>query len=377
MSEEVEIENQVILDEPIDMVDEYVSDDNKEQQHEKELDLENQIKEHVNTNDQTEQQQQQEEEEDDEEDDFDDFNEAESQAAEHNKEEEEVEEEDDDDFGDFDDVEYTQQSEQYQQPEHHEPSLPSSIFSNPLEFSNKLDLKLNEIFPTTTTTSKETTTDNINTTILNERSDIIYKQISNMPYLQPTNWIKSNIRHNLLIKLGIPINLDELNTTTTTSITNTNTNSTGIVPISNIENTTRRRSSISVNDIKWNLFNIPKFEELNIDNDLKLSMIQNTNEILTKIELENLQHNSEQFLRDSSNSEIIDDKLNQLMNNYQELIKLSSIWINQIDELKNDFETYENVVQSFIGYSQKLRRDEIFENLKKLKHTKKKKKLWN
>ena len=35
MSEEVEIENQVILDEPIDMVDEYVSDDNKEQQHEK------------------------------------------------------------------------------------------------------------------------------------------------------------------------------------------------------------------------------------------------------------------------------------------------------------------------------------------------------
>lgn len=370
MSEEVEIENQVILDEPIDMVDEYVSDDNKEQQHEKELDLENQIKEHVNTNDQTEQQQQ---EEDDEEDDFDDFNEAEFQAAEHNKEEEE----DDDDFGDFDDVEYTQQSEQYQQPEHHEPSLPSSIFSNPLEFSNKLDLKLNEIFPTTTTTSKETTTDNINTTILNERSDIIYKQISNMPYLQPTNWIKSNIRHNLLIKLGIPINLDELNTTTTTSITNTNTNSTGIVPISNIENTTRRRSSISVNDIKWNLFNIPKFEELNIDNDLKLSMIQNTNEILTKIELENLQHNSEQFLRDSSNSEIIDDKLNQLMNNYQELIKLSSIWINQIDELKNDFETYENVVQSFIGYSQKLRRDEIFENLKKLKHTKKKKKLWN
>ncbi|MCP8716125.1 MAG: hypothetical protein M5E90_01755, partial [Asgard group archaeon] len=86
MSEEVEVENQVILDEPIDIVDEYVSDDNKEQQHEKELDLENQIKEHVNTNDQTEQQQQ---EEDDEEDDFDDFNEAEFQAAEHNKEEEE------------------------------------------------------------------------------------------------------------------------------------------------------------------------------------------------------------------------------------------------------------------------------------------------
>ena len=53
-----------------------------------------------------------------------------------------------------------------------------------------------------------------------------------------------------------------------------------------------------------------------------------------------------------ANSQWIDEKLNKLTSNYNELLTLSSIWINQIDQLHEEFEIYENVIQSFIGYNQ-------------------------
>ena len=175
----------------------------------------------------------------------------------------------------------------------------------------------------------------------------------------------------------------------------------------------QRKSSISINDINWNELNliseIPKFESLNIDDNLKNSLINSTLDKLNQFELDNLYHNltttttttisvttaaegdgssnnnnnnnkSNSSSNDSgstiggghANSQWIDEKLNKLTSNYNELLTLSSIWINQIDQLHEEFEIYENVIQSFIGYNQKLRREEIFENLKKLKKKKKK-----
>ncbi|RCK55267.1 Uncharacterized protein C8E11.05c [Candida viswanathii] len=362
--------SEIVHDDTIDVVDEYLPDDEHEEEESETT------KEHVNNEemDQEElkpEEEPQEEEDDEDEDDFDDFNEADFQAANHDQHDQE--EDDDDDFGDFDDIEYHHSH-------HPTPALPTSIFSNPKEFSIQLDSQLNDIFPTPQSTPQPQPSLS-DSTVLNERSEIIYKQISNMPYLQPSNWIKSNIRHNLLIKLGIPINLDELNPTTTTttiSTTTTTTVASASVPGSTSSiSEARRRSSISAADIDWTQFAIPKLDDMGLDADARADMIKNTGEVLARVEVLNLLHISEQFLRDASNKEVLDEKLDELTRNYDELIQLSAVWLGRIDDLKGDFEIYENVVQSYIGYSQKLRRDEIFENLKKLKHTKKKKKLWN
>ncbi|RCK67775.1 Uncharacterized protein C8E11.05c [Candida viswanathii] len=369
--------SEIVHDDTIDVVDEYLPDDEHEEEEPETT------KEHVNNEDIDQEELKPEEEpqaEEDEDDDFDDFNEADFQAANHNQHEQE--DDDDDDFGDFDDVEY-HHHDNNNHAHHSTPALPTSIFSNPKEFSIQLDSQLNDIFPTPQSTPQPPSQPSLSdTSILNERSEIIYKQVSNMPYLQPSNWIKSNIRHNLLIKLGIPINLDELNPTTTTTTT-PSTTTTGTTASASLPGTTssiseaRRRSSISAADIDWTQFAIPKLDDMGLDADARADMIKNTGEVLARVEVLNLLHISEQFLRDASNKEVLDEKLDELTRNYDELIKLSAVWLGRIDDLKGDFEIYENVVQSFIGYSQKLRRDEIFENLKKLKHTKKKKKLWN
>ena len=57
----------------------------------------------------------------------------------------------------------------------------------------------------------------------------------------------------------------------------------------------QRKSSISINDINWNELNliseIPKFESLNIDDNLKNSLINSTLDKLNQFELDNLYHN--------------------------------------------------------------------------------------
>lgn len=80
-----------------------------------------------------------------------------------------------------------------------------------------------------------------------------------------------------------------------------------------------------------------------------------------------MENTSRQFLHDVKLDDVLDAKLTQLSNNHQELLKLSSIWQHQLHELRKDYEIYEQVVQSCIGYSQKLRREEILENLKKMR----------
>ncbi|EMG51077.1 hypothetical protein G210_2747 [Candida maltosa Xu316] len=297
-------------------------------------------------------------EEDEDDDDFDDFNEVDFQQAPTNEPSTNNDDEDDE-FGDFDEP----------QPPTQNPSLPTSTFTNPPEFSSKLTTILDSIFPTPSQQQPQNPQSNQDS-ILSERSGVIYKQISTLPYLHPPNWIKSNIRHNLLIKLGIPINLDELKSQKPDQPTNNGNGNNG-----GNGQRRRRKSGIALDDIKWDAFEIPPFEDLKIDSDEKIKLIKSTGDILTRIEMDNLKH-SEDFYRantNGNNEEFINENLEILKSNYDELLQLSSVWINHSLELKADFEIYENVIQSYIGYTQKLRRDEIFENLKKLKHTKKNK----
>lgn len=195
--------------------------------------------------------------------------------------------------------------------------------------------------------------------LLNERSNQIFQELSSTPHLHPPNWTQLKIRHNLLINLGIPINLDEFQLAPERA------------SISVESSSHTRKKSINESDINWEGLVIPKLKDLQIEKEEKEDLLKNTLEILSAIETENLNHSSRQFLElNKENGEILDNKLTLLLENYEKLMKLSSLWQDQLDDVKKNFEIYESVVQNLIGYSQRLKRDEIFENLKKVKSSK-------
>ncbi|KAG5417307.1 hypothetical protein I9W82_004940 [Candida metapsilosis] len=328
----------------------------------------------------------------DEDDEFDDFDEFE--AAEPNTNHQAND--DFDDFGDFDEfesVEDTQTSTVI------DAAFPESCFSDKADFESRLSKLLSKLFNTDETAATATititppsdtkegtqTTEKPAETLLNDRSRTIYKQISTMPYLHPPNWIRSDIRHNLLIKLGIPINLDELNANSVSAnATAGNTNPNAINANPNEEHDTNssnhlsvpppqqqqqrsRKKSISEQDINWSNFTIPQFDSLQLTNEQLHNILTQTNETISKCEFDLMENTSLKFLTNVKSDDVINDKLKQLQSNYQELLKLSSVWQHQLSEVRKDYEIYEQVVQSCIGYSQKLRREEILENLKKMK----------
>ena len=162
-----------------------------------------------------------------------------------------------------------------------------------------------------------------------------------------------------MIKLGVPINLDE--------IKKENLLQTPKVP---------RRKSINEEDIKWDGFDLPAFEDLSISVDKKTDLLNKTTEILSVIETDNSNNSSHQFL-ESSNTVSLQEKLKQYNDNYAQLIELSSVWNKQLDDQKQNYEVYESVIQNLIGYSQKLKREEILAHLKNIKlKSKTKKSFW-
>ncbi|ABN65760.2 predicted protein [Scheffersomyces stipitis CBS 6054] len=253
-------------------------------------------------------------------------------------------------------------------------------FEDKQAFTSKLSSVLNQVFPDTKESHHQTTS-TIND-LLSERSAQIFSQLSTMPHLRPPNWVKSKIRHNLLISLGIPINLDELATPANSTSDANNQNNNKHNSNSNtlkVEVNAGRRKSISTSDISWEGFNIPEFETLHISPDGMSELIANTRDFLSKVETDNLNNSSRQFLEENQHEDVLSKKLAQFEENYNDLIILASVWSHHLSQLTKDFEIYESVVQNHIGYSQKLRRDEILDNLKKVKVTKKYKKkgIWN
>lgn len=315
----------------------------------------------------------------DDEDEFDDFDEFAAAEPNNNHEEDDF-----DEFGDFDEFDTFEQPSNYIQPDI-DPAFPDSCFSNKADFESRLSKLLSKLFITdesakpTSLVPEETGTDKSTESLLNNRSRTIYKQISTMPYLHPPNWIRLDIRHNLLIKLGIPINLDELNANATIRSQNSNTFDISTpeseASLSNHHLTVpshhqrSRKKSISEQDINWSNFTIPDFNSLKLTNDQIQQILTTTNDTLSKFEYDLMENSSSQYLQNVKLDDILDAKLKQLSLNHQELLKLSSIWQHQLVELRKDYEIYEQVVQSCIGYSQKLRREEILENLKKMKHS--------
>lgn len=274
---------------------------------------------------------------------------------------------DDSDFGSFDDASFTEleEPEEVNSVENVENKISSGyvsfseeVLNNSTLFEKSLHETMNSLF-TNISHIQDYDHDTHENTLLTERSSEIYNELSQIPHLQPPNWIKLNVRHNLLIKLGVPINLDE--------IKEENLLQAPKVP---------RRKSINEEDIKWEGFDIPAFEDLKVSPDQKTDLLNKTTEILSTIETDNLNNSSHQFL-ESSTSESLREKLKQYNDNYNQLIELSSVWNKQLDDQKQNNEVYESVIQNLIGYSQKLKREEILAHLKKIKlKSKSKKSFW-
>lgn len=251
---------------------------------------------------------------------------------------------DDDDFGSFDEASF----EEFQAPElQTEPTGFSSISLDNIDtVDNELQKIMDQVFPDITMDSEAEAMPLIPDTLT------LFSMLSKNPRLNPPNWIKLKIRHSLLIKLGVPINLDELDAPLVTSAGQTRGHS--------------RRRSINVNDIDWEHYDIPEFSALGISPDEKQGLVTSTHEELSRIEADIMNNTSELFLQ-SSSDESLESKLAQMQQNYAQLIKLSSVWQDQIRELQDSQEIYESVVQNMVGYSQKLQRNEILESLKRAK----------
>lgn len=257
------------------------------------------------------------------------------------------EEMDDDDFGSFDEASF----EEFQVPETTD-ALDKlwTLSNNPDAIDDELEKVLNLVVPEAETTESKPEYPEL----VSDKS-LLFSIISKSPRLKPPNWIKLKIRHSLLIKLGVPINLDELDAPSL---------------LAKVQNNARDRSrSISVQDIDWSHFEIPEFSTLNVSNEKKQELMSSTQQTLSRIEEDILNNTSELFLQNSSDSSL-DAKLKQMRDNYAQLIELSSVWQDQIRELQNSQEIYESVVQNLVGYSQKLQRNEILESLSKGKSKK-------
>lgn len=275
--------------------------------------------------------------------------EGESEVEKHRHDKEQVEEgegeepeqeEDDDDFGSFDEASL----QEYQAPEQIKLTgeFSGAILNDPAKFSERLEKVLDHIF-----SSKETAAEiEKNSQLLTTNAAEYIQSFSTLPRLNPPNWTRLKTRHGLLLALGVPINLDELESQVATSSR----------PLS-------KRRSFTENDINWGDFEVPDLDLLDISSEKKLELLADTLTILSKIEDDNLTNTTEQFLL-LSLQDVVDRKLRQLQGNHALLVELSSVWQAQIKELRSSQELFESVVQNMVGYRQKLQRNKILENIK-------------
>lgn len=254
--------------------------------------------------------------------------------------------EDDDDFGSFDEASF----EEVLEPEPElelDAAFSSAVLADFVQFNKNLDELLDKIIPPIDNELGTGSGD-----LLTERASEKLKMFSTLPRLNPPNWTRLKMRHGLLVSLGVPINLDELDS--------------HIVPASKPYS---KRRSITELDIKWGEFVVPDIETLSLSVDRQQELMTQTLPILSKIENDNLTNTTEQFLQLSAMA-IVDEKLLQMQRNYSQLVELSSVWQAQLKELKNSQEMFESVVQDMVGYRQKLQRNEILESISKNKRGK-------
>lgn len=258
---------------------------------------------------------------------------------------------DDDDFDDddFDDFNEFQGSTDFETTEYETVTMPvaydttgvfpESLFHDLDAYRAKLDEVLAPVFDNLAVVDSVISREA--SSLLDDRSHQVSEEIARLPRLKPPNWKRLNIRHNLLINLGIPINLDET----------TDTSAGGLFMVKNRP---------PVHKVDWKGLPVPSFEALNLDQAAADEILARSAATLSRIDVDNLTNSTAQFLESQPES-VIDAKLELFKNNYTELLTLASVWQHQLEEQTKNTEIYGEVVQSMIGYSHKKQREEIME----------------
>jgi hypothetical protein len=236
-----------------------------------------------------------------------------------------------------------------------------ATFEDFVAFEHKLDMFLEVVFPPSAPNAAADP--NPSQQMLSQRSQSIFEQLALVPHLKPPNWVRLKIRRHLLTKLGVPVNLDEILPSPMHDASRSQLSSTSTSV------RYRRKSLVSEADIHWDGLNIPALEELHLEASRIQHLHDSTTGTLSTIEMDNLDHSSTQKLLAASDEEI-DKLLQHYQANYAKLIELSSVWQNQLAEVKKDYEIYESVVQNLVGHTQRLQRQQILANLKKVKSKK-------
>lgn len=258
---------------------------------------------------------------------------------------ENYDDDDDDDFGSFDEASF----------EEFEPAIAASndtqtsftdLFQDSHITPAKIQRTLDFLFPDLFNDKPP-----VSDTLLSEQAEAQYRELSRKPRLQPPNWTKLKLRHNLLLKLGIPINLDELVSSSGSG---------------SAKQDGARKKSISESDLDWSKFNIPDIDSLNLTQEAQQELLEKTADILSRIETENMNNTSEIHLQNSLEQDL-EIKLAQLKKNYEQLLLLGSIWHERLEDLKGSQNVFESVVQSMVGYNQKIQRNELLESLRRSK----------
>lgn len=231
-----------------------------------------------------------------------------------------------------------------------DPATPTPDYYDPkqreVHIKNALDAMFEREASLKNHDSTETTTKPLEL-LLSDRSNELYSRLADIPRLRPPNWTRLVVRHRLLISLGIPVNLDEITTAPTSQ-----------------ELLLERRKSVQAADIDWTGLNLPEYNDLKLDESSRNHYIETTQELVDRMEAENMNHSSLQYL-ESALVEDLKIKLEQYKSNVQELRTVASVWKHELETLQKDSEIYESVVQNLIGHSQRLRRDEILQRNKK------------
>lgn len=239
---------------------------------------------------------------------------------------------DDDDFGAFSDASFdefeqppspTTDTETIQKSSYIQ--FPQNTFQDPAELQDTLTKLLDQTYPSQL--PKLSIPEN--TSILNERSQLLLERLTALPYLKPYNWRKSSLRRQLLVTLGIQ----------------------------DTEPAILRKKNLD----DGMQYKIPSFQELGFTEEDGLKIKTQNDEIL---------HRGEESVINGDDLELKDeDKLDQLVEEYksriEEVEKLLAVWEHEREKLELDNETFEGVVENLVGHTQRLRREETLKSLKK------------
>lgn len=179
--------------------------------------------------------------------------------------------------------------------------------------------------------------------LLSDRSSELYTRLADIPRLRPPNWTRLVVRHRLLISLGIPVNLDEISSAA-----------------AGPEPTADRRKSVHAPAVEWAGLQVPEYAALGLDDSSRRQILEDTPEVLDRMETENMEHSSLAVL-EAASADTLRAKLAHYRANKQQLQKTASVWRHELAGLQSDFEIYELVVQNLIGHSQRLQREEILQ----------------